>query len=709
MRGLVNQAGGIQNFFGDGSDGTIPVLSAITTAPNGGTVANLWDMNAGTVFTTNALTTADQVLFSIDCGTPIIIPSTSYQFWLQQAAISAGANRTVQVQYSDDNTVWTSSGASGLMLATTPASGATSSTTSGPHRHWRLVLLAGGSACTFTCQGVIFSAISTDTQTTKAWNIVFPSALNGPAVVKQFSSLTLPVGYSMTVENPCQGLIIYCQGEAVINGTVDMSQKAGLAPNGNIIPMPITKKATITSKTSSLLHFDNNITDANGRTWTNNGTATFDATNKKFGSHAISLNGTNQWIDTPVSDDFSFGQDDFTIDFWMRPTTVGTGVYVMSDADNTSGNASFTILRRSSNKIALSVSGYPEILSTTLLSINTWYHVAAVRNKGIGYLYINGMMEGYASSPNSKRNLAKFTIGRVGEYSANYFAGQIDEFRVVKGKAMYTANFSVPVAEYTYTATYTDTPKTLEKYLQLTTVLQPLRGGYGGNGGYGGGYSGSTGRQTGVGVGGGGRINAGGFGGGGSSGALGYLSKTGAIGGSILFSEIGGGKLTVGIHSGSTYGMPIDGINGSGAIAPYQTGGNSNSGNVGKANGGGTGGTGGAYGVNSSASTDSQYAGGFICLISGGNISGSGTLKADGGAGSAGTNGAGANTGGGGSGAGSGGGVIAEYYKGTNTFAGTRSVAGGTAGTAGTGTSTGEAGGAGTSGSLGTIHIQQVA
>ena len=43
--------------------------------------------------------------------------------------------------------------------------------------------------------------------------------LNGPAVVKQFSSLTLPVGYSMTVENPCQGLIIYCQGNAVINGT----------------------------------------------------------------------------------------------------------------------------------------------------------------------------------------------------------------------------------------------------------------------------------------------------------------------------------------------------------------------------------------------------------------------------------------------------------------------------------------------------------
>ena len=72
-------------------------------------------------------------------------------------------------------------------------------------------------------------------------SLTLDSTLNGPAVIKQYSSINIAAGHTLTVSNPCQGLILYSQGDVTISGTIDMSKKAGLAPNGNIIPMVISK------------------------------------------------------------------------------------------------------------------------------------------------------------------------------------------------------------------------------------------------------------------------------------------------------------------------------------------------------------------------------------------------------------------------------------------------------------------------------------
>lgn len=488
---------GLTNFFGDGSDGAFnpATILAAATAPNGGTVANLWDMNTGTTFVASA-GAGDAVLLSIDFGTP----QSVYSYFFS-AVLSTGS-RNLKWQFSVDNLTWTDYTSIAVSTSSGDKGGSTG-TQPGAYRYWR-ALLAAGTACTFTCQGLALNynfITLTDTQTTKVWNIIYPSVLNGPAVVKQFSSLTLPAGYSMTVGNPCQGLIIYCQGNAVINGTIDMSKKAGLAPNGNIIPLPVTKKN-------------------------------------------------------------------------------GSGA------------------------------------------------------------------------------------------------------------------------------------KTLEKYLQLTTVLQALKGGAGGNGGYGGGYNGSTGRQTSVGTGGAGRVNLGGFGGGGSGGAgVGSVSMSGGVGGSISIPEIGGGFLPA-IYTYCTGGsIPyVNGSNGSGARGnTYFTANGITLPMASTANGGGGGGFGGGtVGVAPVSPGDGEYAGGLLCLISGGSVSGSGSLISNGGTGGA-AGGSGTGTcGGGGGGGGSGGGVIAIYYAASYSFSGTTYVSGGAGGAAGTGASPGESGGAGSSGGVGTIHLQQV-
>jgi hypothetical protein len=710
---LRPSGGGLKSFFGDGSDGTIPNLNTITTAPNGGTVANLWDRNTSTRFTTNTLSsTQAHIIFQIDFLNPFFF-TNSFPLTLIDTYLSVGANRNLVLYSSDDGLSWTSRDTKSVSTTQLLSVNFIATFTA---RFIKIELNSGGSNCTISMRSANINRFSNEEENNPVFRILEPSTLNGGAVIKQYTSYNLPIGYEHTVRNPCQGLVIYSQGDVSVNGIIDMSQKAGLAPNGNPIPMIIAPSYIKTAKTSSLLKFDNNITDANGRVWTNNGSATFDATNKKFGTHAISFNGTNQWIDTPASDDFSFGSEDFTIDFWCRPTSTGTVKTILCDFSTASTFKSIQMFLSATNAISLyGFTNNQNTIAITALSsipINIFSHICFQKNKGNLELYIDGIRQSVSITELSKefgRNISKMTIGRDGENATNYFAGQIDEFRIVKGKAMYTSNFTPPTSAYTYQATYSDEVEAFKEYYQMTTRLQMLRGGSGGNGGYGGGHSGSTGRQTSVGIGGAGRQNLGGFGGGGSGGNS--NNNIGGIGGSVINPEIGGGKLDpLGSSNTNTTMAGRNGYNGCGANGGLQgTNGGFSSGGTGVCYGGGSGGSGGSNAtVSSSSSSDSQYAGGFLAVVCKENFLNSGTIRANGGNGSNGTAGSSGNAGGGSSGGGSGGGVIAIFNKGTYTNSGTLQVNGGVGGTAGAGIGTGEVGGTGTSGSVGTISIQQL-
>jgi hypothetical protein len=719
LHGLIG-GGGLKSFFGDGSDGTIPNLTAITTAPNGGTVANLWDMNAGTLFTTGTLSSAsDQVVFSIDFGKPFLFSLCS--FW--QLSISTGT-RVGRFDWSDDGITWTSVASSPGNISTTPLNQQLNISNGQPHRYYRFVLQSGGSNCTLSAQGFTLNFITGDVQTNRIFRIVEPSTLNGGAVIKQYVSYNLPWGYEHTVQNPCQGLVIYSQGDVNIGGSIDMSQKAGLAPNGNPIPMIIAPSYIKTAKTSSLLHFDNNITDAGGRAWSQNGTIAYDATNKKFGTHAINFNGA-AWIDTPASDDFSFGSEDFTIEAWVRPTTSADMVIYGTSATQISVPFISVLFRIATNKLQLTVASGDLTYSTTgatNIPTNVFTHVVAIRQGDLIKLFVNGSLDGQGVfSGVVNRCLNKPTIGRYGESAISYFAGQIDEFRIVKGKAMYTTNFTPPTSAYVYQATYSDEVEAFKEYYQMTTRLQMLRGGHGGNGGLGG----SPWVKPVGGVGGAGRQNLGGFGGGGAGGSGAYwtVARGGGDGGAISNCEIGGGlQPTIyntessTIFTGLVRILGAFGTNGAGGNGISAT--NSSSGQDtavaigGRCNGGGGGGGGGA-------SSDSNYptargtsggngawAGGFLCLICKGGFTNNGTIRANGGTGGTGGAGGGSAYGGGGGG-GSGGGVISVYHKENYANNGVIQSNGGNGGFAGTGLN-GYDGTVGTSGSVGTISINKI-
>jgi len=58
-------------------------------------------------------------------------------------------------------------------------------------------------------------------------------AYDGDMVVKQYSSLTINAGHTMTVNQPCRGLFIYVAGDCTIDGTISMTGKGGNANPNN--------------------------------------------------------------------------------------------------------------------------------------------------------------------------------------------------------------------------------------------------------------------------------------------------------------------------------------------------------------------------------------------------------------------------------------------------------------------------------------------
>ncbi len=208
-----------------------------------------------------------------------------------------------------------------------------------------------------------------------------------------------------------------------------------------------------------LLHLDGadaatTTTDASdsGHVATFVASAQLDTAQKKFGTSSLLLNGSTDYITFPDHADWNFGSGDFTIDFWIK-STQATGALVCGQLNNAGGDLSFYFyLNLTANKITFRVqdtSGH-SVTSTTSVNDGAWHHITGVRYNDEMKLYINGVSEGtpigsLGTVPNRSTLLA---IGRGGEYNGLYYDGWVDEFRISKGVARWTANFTIPTVAY---------------------------------------------------------------------------------------------------------------------------------------------------------------------------------------------------------------------------------------------------------------------
>jgi hypothetical protein len=172
-----------------------------------------------------------------------------------------------------------------------------------------------------------------------------------------------------------------------------------------------------------------------------------------------------------------FGSGDFTIEFWMKANTPQSQYAMIMD---TSTNNTGTGVGVGQNLgTAGKLSFFPQgtvtgsLISANTVTDNTWRHIACVKFANTGMLFVNGIKEANSAvgawSTVTNAYLANGQIGRStyggGSSSDNTYTGWLSNLRVVKNRAIYTANFTPP------TRTLSPIPNTSLLTLKGSTVF----------------------------------------------------------------------------------------------------------------------------------------------------------------------------------------------------------------------------------------------
>lgn len=190
-------------------------------------------------------------------------------------------------------------------------------------------------------------------------------------------------------------------------------------------------------------------------TMTAAGGAQIDTTQSKFGDASGEFR-TNRYVNTPDSDDWDFGTGNWTLDVWILPST--TQVAYSGIIGTVSATPTGYMLWMNSNRqvgIYSTAGGSwaSDLLLTTPVTANVWTHIAFVRNGNNLSGYINGAFNGSKIVTGYNYNSGNNGLIMGGVYptanpTANPYNGSIDEVRISKGIARWTANFTPPQAEF---------------------------------------------------------------------------------------------------------------------------------------------------------------------------------------------------------------------------------------------------------------------
>lgn len=213
---------------------------------------------------------------------------------------------------------------------------------------------------------------------------------------------------------------------------------------------------------SLLLHMDGSnasttFTDSSSAalTCTANGNAQISTAQSKFGGASALFDGSGDSvrISSPPSALVDWASGNFTIEYWIRASAFtqagnqNSSVVVGNMSATTEANYwSFGPISNGTVRFFYYNGAVVTLTTATALSINTWYHLAFVKN-GTGLaIYIDGVSSatGTVSGTPQSGTTTNFCIGQFFNTSFN---GYIDELRVTT-TARYTSAFTPPVLPF---------------------------------------------------------------------------------------------------------------------------------------------------------------------------------------------------------------------------------------------------------------------
>lgn len=162
------------------------------------------------------------------------------------------------------------------------------------------------------------------------------------------------------------------------------------------------------------------------------------------------LLGSGAYIQTPASSDFAF-PGDFTIEWWSWKSSDNPSGYdtvATTDTSNGSGINGWIIELSATRGLFMGSSGSALLTASLNPNTSTVEHWAVCRAGSTVRGFRAGTQIGSGSSSLSIPALGPFGIGRNSNLTAYPFKGHIDDFRITKGVALYTTDFTPPTPPF---------------------------------------------------------------------------------------------------------------------------------------------------------------------------------------------------------------------------------------------------------------------
>ncbi len=179
------------------------------------------------------------------------------------------------------------------------------------------------------------------------------------------------------------------------------------------------------------------------------GNAQISTAQSKFGGASIAFDGSGDYLD--ISSGFVTGTENFTIEWWelLAATNVAYAfIYISSLPSPIVG------IKTGNNSVQIYSSDATNNINVTCSyssSSTQWQHIAITRENRVIRIFAGGTLCSYVAnlSPNYSFTGTGYSIGRAWpSIYTNSFNGYIDDLRITKGVARYTANFTPPTAPF---------------------------------------------------------------------------------------------------------------------------------------------------------------------------------------------------------------------------------------------------------------------
>ena len=159
-----------------------------------------------------------------------------------------------------------------------------------------------------------------------------------------------------------------------------------------------------------------------------------------------SFDGAGDYLSIADNADFAFGTGDFTVEAFVFATGLGTYNTIFDTSSTGQDTTGIRLGVESTGRLYLYTNGF-FLTANNAISTGRWYHVAYARSSGTHRLFINGVKVDETSTARNYTN-DSCVIGSHFSFGESW-EGFISNLRVVKGSAVYTANFTPPTEALT--------------------------------------------------------------------------------------------------------------------------------------------------------------------------------------------------------------------------------------------------------------------